>query len=156
MPHTKAFITSYPPPFAHRWLFQSHDCSGCWCSGRIPELLPDRTGHNEEAALLNSPHPGLPPAPPPHTPYLYPTPLLTGAFTWAKCCRSSDSRHNMLLHEHSRKMTKMLNRNAEMWLFWKRKGFFFFLPISCFILCSMVIKRFFNSPCSECDLQLWI
>lgn len=36
-----------------RWLFQSHDGCGCWRCGRIPELLPDRTGHNEEATLLN-------------------------------------------------------------------------------------------------------
>lgn len=36
-----------------RRLFQSHDGCGCWRCGRIPELLPDRTGHNEEATLLN-------------------------------------------------------------------------------------------------------
>uniref|UniRef100_A0A8P4G488 Chromosome 16 open reading frame 89 n=1 Tax=Dicentrarchus labrax TaxID=13489 RepID=A0A8P4G488_DICLA len=46
-------------------LFQSHDGGGCRRSGRIPELLPVRTGHNEEAALLKPP--SLPPASlPPH------------------------------------------------------------------------------------------
>lgn len=35
-----------------RRLFQSHDGGGGRCSGRIPELLPDRTGHYEEAAVL--------------------------------------------------------------------------------------------------------
>lgn len=39
-----------------RRLFQSHDGGGGRCSGRIPELLPDRTGHYEEAALLRGAH----------------------------------------------------------------------------------------------------
>lgn len=38
-----------------RRLFQSHDGCGCRRCGRIPELLPDGTGHNEEATLLNHP-----------------------------------------------------------------------------------------------------
>lgn len=37
-----------------RWLFQSCDLSGRRYSGRVPDLLPDRTGHHKEASLLNA------------------------------------------------------------------------------------------------------
>ncbi|KAM4598345.1 UPF0764 protein C16orf89 homolog isoform 1-T1 [Polymixia lowei] len=45
-----------------RWLFQSHDRGGCERTRRIPQLLPDRTGHNKETTRLNAP-------PPPHIPH---------------------------------------------------------------------------------------
>lgn len=38
-----------------RRMLQSHDGGGRGCSGRIPELLPVRAGHHQEAALLNPP-----------------------------------------------------------------------------------------------------
>lgn len=48
----KADLIRLRTPF--RRLLQSHDVSRRWYSGGILGLLPDRTGHNEEAALLNA------------------------------------------------------------------------------------------------------
>lgn len=49
---TKADPIHLSTPF--RRLLQPHDLSRRWDSGGILGLLPDRTGHNEEAALLNA------------------------------------------------------------------------------------------------------
>lgn len=53
-PQTEADLIRLWTPF--RRLLQPHHISRRWHSGGILGLLPDRTGHNEEAALLNAKH----------------------------------------------------------------------------------------------------
>lgn len=39
-------------PVFRRRLFESHDRRGCGRSGGLPELLPGRAGHHQEAAVV--------------------------------------------------------------------------------------------------------
>lgn len=84
--HTHSQLQSDPPSATtsrRRRLLQSHHLRGCWCSGRIPGLLPDGAGHHQEAALLNT-QPDPPQPPPPALP--------------SRWCRNLSKHQELLQH----------------------------------------------------------